>query len=134
MDLRERLVDVLPQAAIRVFARPYIAGDSQDLALDKAASLAQNGVASTIDILGEEATCPDDIEHSVALYCAILDAIATDARFSALSEGMRPSISLKPSSFVVAPKDEDGLVIDPERIDIDVCAHAIGRVMARATP
>ncbi|HUU45726.1 MAG TPA: proline dehydrogenase family protein [Acidobacteriota bacterium] len=132
MDLRAKFVDLLPKQAIRLFAGPYVAGDSMEAALHKARELAHLGVASTIDVLGEDAASDQDIADYVSLYTRLVDTIADDARFTPLPAGLRPSISLKPSSFVIAPKDDTGMVIRPEAIDRQVCAHAIGQAVARA--
>lgn len=133
MNLRFVFVDSLPKTAIRVFSKPYIAGDSMQAALDKAAELADAGIAATIDILGEDAATGQDVDHYVALYVRLIESAAHDARLQALPPGRKPSVSLKPSSFVVAPKDNDGMVIDPGGIDRTACAQAIGRVIESAS-
>lgn len=132
MDLRARFVDMLPGRAIRLFAGPYVAGDSIEAALRKSRALADIGVAATIDVLGEDAASAADVEHYIALYMRLLDALAGDERFASLPAALRPSVSLKPSSFVVAPQDHAGMLVDPDALDVDACALAIGRVIAHA--
>jgi proline dehydrogenase len=130
MNLRERFVEILPQQALRIFARPYVAGVSMEEALAKARDLARLGVASTIDILGEDVAKPGDIEVYSGMYIRLVEAIASDARLYGLPDAMRPSISLKPSMFVMAPKDENGMIRDPGAVRWDDCEAAITRVLA----
>jgi len=132
MNLRERTVELLPRPAIRLFAGPYVAGDSMAAALAKARDLANTGVASTIDVLGEDASSVGDVEHYIEIYTNLIAAIANDHRFNKLTEPLRPSISLKPSSFVVAPKDQAGLILNPGAVDWDGCATAVARVVGTA--
>ncbi|MEW5701165.1 MAG: proline dehydrogenase family protein [Candidatus Zixiibacteriota bacterium] len=132
MNLRERTVELLPKQAIRLFAGPYVAGNSMEAALAKARELAHAGVAATVDVLGEDAASVGDIEHYIEIYTNLITAIANDARFSKLAERLRPSISLKPSSFAIAPKDQAGLVVNPAAVDWDGCATAVARVVGTA--
>lgn len=129
MNLRERFVEILPKQAIRLFAGPYVAGDSLEAALTRARELAELGVASTIDVLGEDVNNPNDIETYSALYIRLAESIASDTRLGKLAESMRPSISLKPSMFVVAPRDENGHILDAAAVKWDECERTIGSVL-----
>jgi proline dehydrogenase len=132
MDLRAKFVDLLPGPAIRLFAGPYVAGDSMNAALAKARELANLGVASTIDILGEDAASDADIASYISLYTALIDAVTTDGRFRPLPANLQPSISLKPSSFVIAPKDAEGMIINPGALSEVTCTVGVGRVVTHA--
>jgi proline dehydrogenase len=82
---------LVPGPLVRWFARPYVAGDSMQEGLDTAASLfREQGLLTTLDLLGEGVTRAEQIE-----------AIARDDRFPSASE--RPSVSLKPSAFTIGP-------------------------------
>ncbi|MBD3299266.1 MAG: hypothetical protein GF341_11460 [candidate division Zixibacteria bacterium] len=129
MDLRETAVSAMPKAAIRLFSGPYVAGDSLQAGIERAEHFAKQKVASSLDVLGEDAASPQDISEYIALYERLIDAITTNQLFRALPEPLRPSISLKPSSFVVAPKDENGMVISPGDIDWRSCEAAVETVV-----
>ena len=129
MNLRERFIELLPNQAIRMFAGPYVAGDSLEAALTRARELADLCVASTIDVLGEDVANSHDIESYTALYIRLAESIAADPRLARLSESIRPSISLKPSMFVVAPRDENGSILDPDAVKWDECEKAIDAVL-----
>ncbi|MEW5875332.1 MAG: proline dehydrogenase family protein [Candidatus Zixiibacteriota bacterium] len=131
-DLREMTVAMMPKQAIRLFSGPYVAGDSMDAALTKANELSHDRIASTIDVLGEDAATDSDIAEYVRIYERLIDRVSGDPRFAALPENLRPSISLKPSSFIIAPKDPDGQVINPAAARWDECAATIGRVVTLA--
>jgi proline dehydrogenase len=132
MDLRERTVTLLPNTAIRLFSSPYVAGDSLEAAMQRTRRLAQRRIASTIDVLGEEAASEDDIDEYTAIYERVLDAISSDTAFTTEPESRRPSISLKPSSFVVAARDDQGMVREPSGVDWARGAAAIGAIAAHA--
>jgi proline dehydrogenase len=134
MNLRERFVELLPKQAIRVFAGPYVAGDSMEAALARARDLANMGVAATIDILGEDVTNAEEIESYRRLYMRLAETIAADSRLGSLSDSLRPSISLKPSMFVVIAKDETGTIRTPEDVRWDECERAIASVLDVAAP
>jgi len=129
MNLRERFVELLPKQAIRIFAGPYVAGDSLESALARARELADIGVAATIDVLGEDVANQREIETYTALYIRLAESIAADSRLGKLSEALRPSISLKPSMFAIAPRDEDGHVLDAGAVRWQECEQTIGLVL-----
>lgn len=121
---------MMPKTAIKLFSGPYVAGDSLQAAIDRASDFSRMKVASTIDVLGEDAASQHDIEEYVSLYERVIDAVRTNASFAALPESLRPSVSLKPSSFVIAPKDENGMIVDAGRIDWDHCEAMLETVVA----
>lgn len=91
------LAQLVPAPLVRLFAGPYVAGDSAELALETAARLRADGVYSTLDLLGEDVTSDEQVERNVEAYTGLIAALARDPR---LSEGPgRPSVSLKPSAF-----------------------------------
>jgi|CXWL01.1.fsa_nt_gi proline dehydrogenase len=132
MNLRERFIELLPKQAIRIFSAPYVAGDSMESALAKTRQLANAGQAATIDVLGEDVERAADIEGYVAMYSRLTDALSRDARLVKLPDSLKPSISMKPSMFVIAPKDEHGIILSPDRVDWAACEASIGRAVAAA--
>jgi len=88
---------LVPGSLVRWFARPYVAGDSIEAALDAAARLTSaSGLFTTLDLLGEGVTMTEQVDTNLTVYRGIIDRIAEDSRFEGET---RPSISLKPSAF-----------------------------------
>ncbi|HLM85491.1 MAG TPA: proline dehydrogenase family protein [Solirubrobacteraceae bacterium] len=58
-------------------ARRYIAGTSREDALARAASLAEEGVSSSIDLFGERVTDPDVAERVCDAYVALAQALSS---------------------------------------------------------
>jgi proline dehydrogenase len=99
------LVRLIPPSMVRFFARPYVAGDSLEKALAAAADLwSRRGLLTTLDLLAEGIETPAAVRDNVDIYLEMVDAVAEDARF----ESARPTLSLKPSSYAVAPPDAEG--------------------------
>jgi proline dehydrogenase len=111
------LARLVPAPLVRWFARPYVAGDSLEKALDVAArEQAADGLLSTLDVLGEDVHTAAQVAGSVALYQRLIETVASDPRFAA--PGARPTVSLKPSAFTAGAREE---ARDPLA---DVVAHA----------
>lgn len=92
------LAQLVPAPLVRLFAGPYVAGDSMSHALDAAARLwTERGVSSTLDLLGEDVRDEDQVEKNVGAYLALIEAVAKDARLTGAARP--PSVSLKPSAF-----------------------------------
>jgi proline dehydrogenase len=88
------LVNLLPSFFVKFFARAYVCGVGIDCAVEKAQKLWNNdGIASTIDMLGEEVTNKEDVEKIVQIYFNLIDKIA--------NENFPKHISLKPTSLGV---------------------------------
>ncbi len=123
------LVNVMPDAFVRMFARPYISGESIAEALGTARELlAQRGIASSLDLLGEESANQEQIDAAMAIYRQLIDAVAADA---ALPQGrMRPTVSLKPSTFTVTRRDQAGNL--SKETDLARCADNIGAIARHA--
>lgn len=96
------LAQLVPAPILRLFAGPYVAGDSMARALDVAARLGAQGAWSTLDLLGEDVTEASQVERNVDAYLALIAALAEDERFPR-GPG-RPSISLKPSAFTTGDR------------------------------
>ncbi len=133
MDLREKTVAMLPSQAIRLFSGPYVAGDSMEAAIERSRELLHQNVSATIDVLGEEATNDRDVAEYIAIYERLIDAVSGDSEFAATAEPSRPSVSLKPSSFIVAPRDPQGMLKEPSGIDWAKGSAAMDALAQRAT-
>lgn len=100
-------IRVIPPALVRLFARPYVAGDSLTQAIDSAAVLLrQQGKLTTLDLLAEDISTSAAAQHNREIYEQMIDAVAEDARFTDALE--RPTLSLKPSSYTIAPLEKGG--------------------------
>ena len=100
------LIRLIPPVLVRFFARPYVAGDSLPAALDVAGDLfREKGLLTSLDLLAEDINDQQTADRNLATYLNMVDAVAADARFT---EGARPTLSLKPSSYTVAPLDREG--------------------------
>lgn len=98
------LAHIVPGPLVRLFARPYVAGESLDEALEVAERLLDDRmVLTTLDLLGEAVTEEAEVRSNVAMYRRTIDGIAGHPRFR--RSGYRPwgsalpSVSLKPSAF-----------------------------------
>ena len=95
---------IVPGFMVRWFARPYVAGETLESALDLAAARhAADGLFSTLDLLGEDVTEQSQVDASVAAYERMIEALSTDARFA--DAATRPTISLKPSAFTTGERE-----------------------------
>ena len=102
MSLFDRLVvasiPLVPRAIVHQVARRYVAGETLDDAIAAARSLAEEGAMSTLDVLGESVTRPEQTEAARDEYLRVLDAIA--------KSGLPANTSIKPTAV--------GLSIDAE--------------------
>lgn len=101
------LIRVIPAPLVRLFARPYVAGDSLQDALDAAATLwANQGVRTTLDLLAENISTERAALENRDIYLQMVDAVAADPRFADLAS--RPTLSLKMSSYTIRPLERGG--------------------------
>lgn len=100
------LIRLIPPFLVRVFARPYLAGDSLEDALKAAEGLWQNRqVLSSLDLLAEGIETDAAARANVDTYLRMVEAAGTDPRFS---DENRPTLSLKPSNFTSSSLHEAG--------------------------
>ncbi|MEL6543996.1 MAG: proline dehydrogenase family protein [Myxococcota bacterium] len=101
------LVRIIPAALVRFFARPYVAGDSLAEAVEVAAkNLEQRGVLTSLDLLAEGIDSEDIVRANLETYLKMVDSVASDPRFA--DSSVRPTLSLKQSSYTIAPLEEGG--------------------------
>jgi len=102
-----RLLDFAPDPLVRLFARPYVGGDSLERALEVALRLLSDaGIVATLDLLAEKVRDETRVAANRATYLEMIRAVANDVRFPTPRE--RPTVSLKLSSFTTAPMDDGG--------------------------
>lgn len=97
MNFRKTMVNLIPGPLVRIFAAPYVAGDSLEKALAEADRLHQKlGVTVTLDVLGEAETTEAKVKSAVEVYYRAL---------AALKDRPWSTLSIKPGHFgyYVAP-------------------------------
>ncbi|GAH41993.1 unnamed protein product, partial [marine sediment metagenome] len=91
MGLKKFVISLAPTPLVKLFARPYVAGDSIGAAVDVAQKLwDERRVCSTIDLLGEELESDEEVQYSVDVYERFIDALGSQDY---------ATISLKPSQL-----------------------------------
>ena len=94
------LAHIVPAPLVRMFARPYLAGDDMTAAVDTAAELhGTRRLVSTLDLLGEDVKDPGQIARNEAMYVKLIEEVHADGRFADRSS--RPTVSVKPSAFTL---------------------------------
>jgi len=66
---------LIPRSLVRRFSARYIAGESQEQALDVVAALNREGAMATLDVLGEDLSERHEAETTRLIYERLLDAI-----------------------------------------------------------
>ena len=91
MGLKKFAVSLAPTPLVKLFASPYVAGDSVGAATDAAQKLwNERRVCSTIDLLGEELENDEEVQYSVDVYERLIDALGSQDY---------ATISLKPTQL-----------------------------------
>lgn len=83
------LLPLFPKSFIKIFAKPYLAGETLEEALAEILELNTQGISATLDLLGEDPKRRSRCRAAVEMYLKALDRIAE----TRLNSG----ISLKPS-------------------------------------
>jgi len=83
------LLPLFPKSFIRIFAKPYLAGETLDEAIAEIRELNTQGISATLDLLGEDPKTRSQCRSAVEMYLMALDRIAETR--------MNSGISLKPS-------------------------------------
>jgi proline dehydrogenase len=105
------LLPHMPKKLVWQFSKQYIAGETLDQAIANAKKLNAEGIATTIDVLGEFITTLEEAEANKKEYLQVIEA--------AEKAGVNGNYSLKPTFF--------GLLLDKE-----VAYQHIRAVVARA--
>ena len=80
---------ILPKWFAKPFARPYVAGQTEDDAITHIRTLNEKGFSATVDILGEHVLTREEARDITAQYCHLYDRI--------LNESLDCNISMKPT-------------------------------------
>lgn len=113
-SLIANLLPLFPKSFIKIFARPYLAGETLEEALAEIRALNARGISATLDLLGEDPKKRSQCRAAVETYTRALDRIAE----TRLDSG----ISLKPSHMGL--KLDTAFCFDNIR---EVVGHAAGR-------
>jgi len=91
MGLKKFVISLAPTPLVKLFASPYVAGDSIEAAVDTSQKLwEERRVCSTIDLLGEELESDEEVQYSINVYERLIDALGSQDY---------ATISLKPSQL-----------------------------------
>ncbi|TET72671.1 MAG: hypothetical protein E3J44_02335 [Candidatus Aminicenantes bacterium] len=111
MGLKKFAVSLAPTPLVKLFANPYVAGDSIGAAVDAAQKLwDERRVCSTIDLLGEELESDEEVQYSVDVYERLIDTLGSQDY---------ATISLKPTQL-------------GSHRGTDNCQEVISRIVRRA--
>lgn len=124
------LVKMMPDGFIKVFAKPYIGGESESKVIDTAKEIYKtDNFLATLDALGEDVKSKGDINIFVNLY---LDLVRTVSKLNDFPDNYtQPSISLKPSCFIIVEKNPDGSLND-KKMDWEGCYDNIFKICSYA--
>ncbi|MFV0435896.1 MAG: proline dehydrogenase family protein [Desulfopila sp.] len=106
-----RVLPHLPKRLVWLFSKQYIAGETIEQAIENAKRLNDDGIMTTIDVLGEFITTLEEAEANKQEYLQVIER--------AEAAGVNGNYSLKPTFF--------GLLIDKEV----ACRH-IREIVAKA--
>jgi proline dehydrogenase len=122
------LIKILPDTFIKIFAKPYIGGDSEEKVINYSNEIYKEKFLSTLDALGEDVKSQKDINRFVNIYLDLARKISQLKNYPNNYE--QPSISLKPSCFVIVEKNEDGTL--NEKMDWEGCYQNIYKICSYA--
>jgi len=120
----------MPDTFIKLFAHPYIGGDSEEKVIVQAQEIyREKKYLTTLDALGEDVQSRNDINKFANIYLDLVKKIAKLNEFKSNYE--KPSVSLKPSCFNIIAKKEDGS-IDQQKTDWRSCYENIQKICSYA--
>ncbi|MBU1338647.1 MAG: proline dehydrogenase family protein [Acidobacteria bacterium] len=91
MGIKRFVVNLAPTSLVKIFAGPYVAGDSIEAAVETAKNFWDTRkVCSTVDLLGEEIETDEEVDYTVGVYERLIEA---------LGKQEYATISLKPTQL-----------------------------------
>jgi proline dehydrogenase len=91
MGLKGFIINLAPTPLVKLFASPYVAGDSIAAAINTAQKFwEERQVCSTIDLLGEELESDDEVQYTLNVYERLIEALGSQDY---------ATLSLKPSQL-----------------------------------
>ena len=71
--MRQFIVNLLPSFLVKLFAKPYVSGNSIEKGIAKAKDLwDDHGISSTLDLLGEEVFSRTEVETNIDTYIKLI--------------------------------------------------------------
>ncbi len=118
-----------PSFLVKIFTKPYLAGCSLELAIEKTRSIyREQGLLTTMDVLGEASISFENVSRYKKLYEELIYRIV---KMDDFEPGIkRPTISLKPSAFTVIPPGKtiqtigDAALAETYQHIKDICSKA----------
>ncbi|MDH4217209.1 MAG: proline dehydrogenase family protein [Candidatus Aminicenantes bacterium] len=91
MGLKKFVINLAPTPLVKLFASPYVAGDSIEAAVSTAQKFwERRHVCSTIDLLGEELESDEEVQYTVGVYERLIES---------LGQQEYATLSLKPTQL-----------------------------------
>ena len=85
MGLKKFIINLAPTPLVKIFASPYVAGDSIEAAVRAARTFwKERHVCSTVDLLGEEIEEDEEVQYTVGVYERLIERLGTQ-EFATLS-------------------------------------------------
>ncbi len=85
MGLKKFIINLAPTPLVKIFASPYVAGDSIQAAVETARMMwEERRICSTIDLLGEEIEKDEEVQYTVGVYERLIDSMGAQ-EFTTLS-------------------------------------------------
>lgn len=101
------LIRLIPAPLVRIFARPYVAGDSLDSGMEVARRVyGRSQLLTTLDLLAEGDLTEAHAAENETAYRDMIAAVA--AATGEFYPRDLPTVSLKPSSYTAAPLEGGG--------------------------
>lgn len=76
MGFKNFIINLAPTPLVKLFAGPYVAGDSIEAAVNMAKKFwDQRHVCSTIDLLGEELESDEEVRYTASVYERLIEAL-----------------------------------------------------------
>ncbi len=116
MGLKKFIINLAPSPLVKVFANPYVAGDSIQAATDTARKFwEERRICSTIDLLGEELESDDEVHYTVDVYKRLIEALGSQ-EYATLS--LKPTQLGSHRGTEHCQKIMEGIVAHAEKQDI----------------
>ncbi len=116
-------IRIIPPFLVRLFARPYVAGDSLAKAIEAGSELwTKRGLLTTLDLLAEGIETQAAVQSNTDTYLEMVRVVAADRRFG--TGALRPTLSLKPSSYTTDPLEKGGQAAGSREAVRAICAAA----------
>lgn len=127
MGLKNFVINLAPSPLVRLFANPYVAGDSVEATVKTARKLwEERHVFSTIDLLGEELESDEEVQYTVDVYGRLIEALGKQEyatlsmKPTQLGSHRGPEHCKKISEEIVAKAEKYGL-----KVTLDMEDHTL---------